>query len=601
MRKQEENLIFQMTEHLRGHFQTSEIMRIIICMVFLKWALAQAALSDYRAILVEIEEDKDLIADLTNFVRRVEEEYPALNGVLFSILPGRIDHNMEDLRAVSNSFWMKDWEGYNHEDLNGFFNELVMNADGQDDLFSTPQSIRDLMVQLITPKEGMIIMDLFSGLASSLAAINEAYKDYRPRLCGEEINFELYAIATMLCIVNHIDRVCMSQTNVYTNMEASADLYDYVIMDAPFALTATFEPHPVFHYGIPNRSAADWANIQIALHKLSPKGKAMSTIGIGGLNRKYDLKIRQGIIEADLLEAVIMLPSNLYANTNILTALLVFNKEKTQSRKHQTLFIDASKNFIKRSRKQNTMTADSIQQIIKTLESWSEISGYSSIVSSDTLKANDYDLLATIYLSAKTIQQRLGKSIALKEIAKVLPGVQLSPLEFEALTDNPTHYFINVKNLQADRIVYHDSDKIREKRMDWYGRFDINAYDLIMTTKGTSAKILMVPEDFKPSFISNNLTIIRVNQEKYSPHVLLKYLKSDIGNLVLDNITSGTGMRIINTGKIEVIEIPDYGVETCLEMGKQIKKNREQFQNVIDVAKAVFDEKEQLIEQKLGI
>ncbi len=44
-----------------------------------------------------------------------------------------------------------------------------------------------------------------------------------------------------------------------------------------------------------------------------------------------------------------------------------------------------------------------------------------------------------------------------------------------------------------------------------------------MTTKGTTAKAVIVPDDFKPSFISNNLTIIRVNNELYSPYVLLKY------------------------------------------------------------------------------
>lgn len=601
MQKQEENLVFRMTEQLRGHFQPNEIMRIIICMVFLKWALSQEALNDYRAILVEVEEDKDLIADLRNFVSKVEREYPVLNGVLFSILPGRIDDHVEDLRAVSNSFWLKDWQSYNPSDLNSFFNELVMDADGEGLLFSTPRSIRDLMVQMITPKNGMMIMDLFSGVGSTLAALHETYKIYEPRLCGEEINFELYGISTMLCLVNQIDRVCMSQTNVYANKEVSEELYDYILMDAPFAMTATFEAHPVFKYGIPSRSAADWANMQIALHKLSPNGKAITTISFGGLNRTSDVKIRKGIVEEDFIEAVILLPHRLYVNTDIPTALVIFNKQKIKEHKNQILLMDASKHYIRKSRKQNVITEEGLRQIISTLDSWSEVEGFSIIVNSEDLKANDFNLQATIYLNDKIIKQRLGQTIHLKDIAEVLPGVQLLPTDFKALKNNPTHHYLNVKNLQEDRLVYDDEDLIKEKRIDWCGRFDIKAGDLIITTKGTTAKIVMVPEDFKPSFISNNLAIIRVNKEKYSPYVLLKYLTSELGNLVLNNIATGTGIRIINIGKLEALEIPDYGTEKCLEIGEHIKKNHERYQKVVDDARMVFDEEDREIGLKLNL
>lgn len=599
MHKQDENLVFRMTEQLRGHFQPSEIKRIIICMVFLKWALAQDNLSDYRAILVEVEEDKDLIADLRNFVHRVEVEYPVLNGVLFSILPGRIDDHVEDLRAVSNSFWMKDWDGYPACDLSGFFNELVMDADGEEGLFSTPKSIRDLMVQIITPRQGMMVMDLFSGVASALVSVHEAYKDFKPRLCGEEINYELYGIATMLCLVNQIDRVCMSQTNVYTNREASPELYDYTLMDAPFALTATFEADPIFKYGIPNRSAADWANIQIALHKLNPKGKAITTISFGGLNRTSDARIRKGIIEEDLIEAVILLPHRLYINTDIPTALVIMNKNKPKAHKNHILLIDASKHFIRQNRKQNTMTEDGIHQIITTLNAWSEVDGFSTLVDMDMLKANDYNLQATVYLNAKVINQRLGKTIPLCDIATVLPGVQIPPTDFKALKSNPTHLYLNVKNLQEDKLVYDDAEFIHEKRLDWFGKFDIEAGDLIITTKGTSAKIIMVPEDFRPSFISNNLAIIRVDQEKYSPYVLLKYLKSDIGSLVVDNIATGTGIRIINTGNLEALRIPDYGTEKCLALGERIRVNLERYQEKVNEARRVFEMEEKMMVEEL--
>ena len=113
----------------------------------------------------------------------------------------------------------------------------------------------------------------------------------------------------------------------------------------------------------------------------------------------------------------------------------------------------------------------------------------------------------------------------LKEVAEILQGVQVSASDIEVLKRNAIHYFLNVKNIQDGEILYNDEERIRDKKVNWHGKYDIQASDIIMTTKATTAKAVIVSDDFQPAFISNNLTIIRVNQDKYSPYVLLKYLK----------------------------------------------------------------------------
>lgn len=599
MNKRDESLMFKMADILRGHFQAGEITRINICLIFLKWALTQDSLRAYRDQLIEVSEDKDLIEDLRRFVETVEAEYPILKGVLFSILPGRLDQNMDDLRAVSNAFWMNDWETYTQKDLVDLINDLVMNADGQEDILSTPEIIRSLMMQLIKPHQNMQVADLFSGVGSSLVTLYDYYKSFNPKLYGEEINFEMYGISSMLFVVNQMNHTNVLQKNVYSNPEAYCGAYDYVLMDAPFALSATLEENQIFKYGLPSRSAADWANFQIAAFKLNENGIAIATISTGGLNRSSDLKIRKGMIEDDLIEAAILLPSSLYAHTGIPTALLIFNKNKALERKNQILMIDASQNFVRKNRRQNTLTDEHLKHVIEIVQTWSERDGLSTIVDLDTLRNYEYNLQSTVYLNTKVIESKLGKSITLKEIAEVLPGVQVSPSDLETLKRNPTHYFLNVKNLQEDSLIYDDEERIRDKKINWYGKYDIQAGDLIMTTKGTTAKVVMVLEDFKPAFISNNLTIIRVNPEKYSAYVLLKYLKSDLGTLILDNITTGSGIRNINASKLETIEIPDYGIEKCIEVGERIKLSTLKYKKKMEDAKKQFEHESKQFDKEL--
>ena len=205
-----------------------------------------------------------------------------------------------------------------------------------------------------------------------------------------------------------------------------------------------------------------------------------------------------------------------------------------------------------------------------------------------------------MYINAKVIEN-LGKTIHLKDVAEVLPGVQVSKKDMKSLKVNPTHYFLNIKNIQEDGIVYDEEEKIRDKKVNWYGKYDIKAGDIIMTTKGTTSRLVVVPDDFKDSFISSNLTIIRVNKQKYDPYVLAKYLQSDIGRLVLENITTGATIKVINASKLENIEIPAYEYELIKRLGSRIKENELKLKARIKEAKETYNSENQKIMRLLKL
>lgn len=601
MNEQKDKVLFAVSDLLRGHFQSSEIARINIGMVFVNWALKHPEFSERSICRSEFRFAKSDGEQFREVAFQVEERYPSIKGVLISLLPNRFEQNISDLNALIEVFCLPHWDDLTAEELKDLFNSIVLDADGQDEVYSTPECIRILMTKLINPKENMKVVDLFSGVGSCLYSVYEAHQNFNPQLYGEEINFDMYGISNMLSIINGIWDMKIANKNVYSDVENAYQDFDIVLMDSPFALSTIFEENIVYKYGLPAKSAADWANYQIALYKLKESGRGIATISVGGLNRSTDSKIRKGIIEDDLIEAVILLPASLYTHTAIPTALMVFNKKKDKVRKNKILMIDASNQFVRRNRKQNTLTNQSIDEIIRLYENWTEKENQSVIVERETLAKNDYNLNASAYLNTIQIDSRLGESITLGDVAEILPGVQVSAEDIELLSRNATHYFLNVRHIQDDGIQYEEDERIRDKKINWYGKYDIQAGDIIMTTKGTTAKAVVVPDDYRPSFISNNLTIIRVNQAKYSPYVLLKYLKSDLGRMVLESVTTGAGVRIINASKLGSIKIPEFEVNKCLQMGEKIKLSTQEYMRQIQDAKRKYDEAEHEILEEMGL
>ena len=83
--------------------------------------------------------------------------------------------------------------------------------------------------------------------------------------------------------------------------------------------------------------------------------------------------------------------------------------------------------------------------------------------------------------------------------------------------------------------------------------------------------------------------------------MLLKYLKSDVGKLVLEKITSGSAVSVIGANKLKSIEIPDYDISLMKSIGDRIKKNESEYKIKLAELKENFDIENQRIMQELGI
>jgi len=124
--------------------------------------------------------------------------------------------------------------------------------------------------------------------------------------------------------------------------------FDRVIANPPFSLkgwgknTADNDQFGRFPYGTPPKNAGDLAFVQHMIASLNAEGVLGVVMPHGVLFRgSSEKKIRQGILEDDLLEAVIGLPSGLFYGTGIPACLLIVNKKKPVDRKGKVLFVNS--------------------------------------------------------------------------------------------------------------------------------------------------------------------------------------------------------------------------------------------------------------------
>jgi len=118
--------------------------------------------------------------------------------------------------------------------------------------------------------------------------------------------------------------------------------------------------------------------------------------GNAGSNRERD--IRKQFVDNDLVEAVLLLPENLFYNTPSPGIIIVINKAKPIERKDRILLINASKLFQK-GRPKNYLPEESTATIASTYHNWEEAEGMSKIITKEEATRNDYNLSPSRYVA----------------------------------------------------------------------------------------------------------------------------------------------------------------------------------------------------------
>lgn len=279
----------------------------------------------------------------------------------------------------------------------------------------TPQCVLDI-IGGITP--GGNVRDVCAGIGGLSLAKFKADNTVTLRL--EEYSKNAIAFMMLNLLIANIDaevvekNVLTGEELAYYKVESAASgfgqvvkvdmlgskKYDTVISNPPYSQSWIPQMDERFEgYKLAPKSKADFAFILDGIHSLNATGTAAFILPHGVLFRgQAEGDIRRKLIEDNLLDAVIGLPSNLFTNTSIPVCILVFKKNRANK---DVLFIDAQKDFVKNKNKnKNIMTAEQVEKVIKSYKDRAEIERYSSNISMSTILDNDYNLNIPRYIDS---------------------------------------------------------------------------------------------------------------------------------------------------------------------------------------------------------
>ena len=271
--------------------------------------------------------------------------------------------------------------------------------------FYTPPEVSDLIAELLDPQKGDSICDPACGSGSLLmkcgrkVVSNHDSKEYA--LYGQEAIGSTWSLAKMNMFLHGEDNHKIEWGDTIRNpklLDKNGDLmlFDIVTANPPFSLDkwgyeqAENDKFDRFRRGLPPKTKGDYAFISHMIETLKPVTGRMGVVVPHGVlfRGSSEGKIREKLINENLLDAVIGLPEMLFYGTGIPAAILIFKKQKSDD---SVLFIDASREF-KSGKNQNNLTEDNIAKIIATYRARASVDKYAYLATLQEIKDNDYNL-----------------------------------------------------------------------------------------------------------------------------------------------------------------------------------------------------------------
>ncbi len=300
--------------------------------------------------------------------------------------------------------------------------------------FYTPAAVSRLLARLAGPAPGNTICDPACGSGSLLIRAAEEVGSDNYALYGQEVNGATWALARMNMFLHSKDAARIEWCDTLNSPALIEDdrlmKFDVVVANPPFSLdkwgaeNAEKDKHKRFWRGIPPKSKGDYAFISHMVEIARPRsGRVAVIVPHGVLFRGgSEGRIRQALIEENLLDAVVGLPANLFTTTGIPVAILVFDRSREQGGANEyrkdILFIDASKEFAP-GKTQNLMTDEHIQKVIDTYRTRAELDKYSHLNSPVEIRENEYNLNIPRYVDTFEPEEEIDVAALQKEINRL--------------------------------------------------------------------------------------------------------------------------------------------------------------------------------------
>jgi type I restriction enzyme M protein len=272
--------------------------------------------------------------------------------------------------------------------------------------FYTPPEVSELLAALVDPQPGERICDPACGSGSLLIKCAKHVGSDNYALYGQENNGSTWALAMMNMFLHNVTSARIEWGDTLNNPllidNDKLMKFEVVVANPPFSLDKWGADHAPkdkfkrFHRGTPPKSVGDYAFIS---HMIETTQRVDGRVGVvvphGVLFRGgAEGTIRQKLIEENLLDAVVGLPSNLFFGTGIPAVILIFKRQKTDQ---SVLFVDASEGF-ETGTNQNYLRSKDIKRIVSAYRARVNIDKYAYVADFNELSENGFNLNISRYV-----------------------------------------------------------------------------------------------------------------------------------------------------------------------------------------------------------
>ena len=319
----------------------------------------------------------------------IERDNPSLKGVLTKdyARPALDKQRLGELIDLVGTIGLGDAESQRKDVLGRVYEYFLgqfASAEGKKGgQFYTPRSIVALLVAMIEPYKGRVY-DPCCGSGGMFVQSEKFVKEHRGRIgdiavYGQESNGTTWRLCKMNLAIRGIYADIQWGDSFYNDLHKDLKA-DFILANPPFNDSdwkgELLRDDARWRFGVPPVNNANFAWVQHFIHHLAPRGIAGFVLANGSMssNTSNEGEIRKNIVEADLVDCIVALPSQLFYNTMIPACLWFIARDKLNSkfrdRRGEVLFIDARKLGVMVDRRHRELTRKDIKKIADTYHAW---------------------------------------------------------------------------------------------------------------------------------------------------------------------------------------------------------------------------------------
>lgn len=452
---------------------------------------------------------------------------------------------------------LKTLDELNIENYSEFTNEVLNKLDDYLGIsrISTPSSEiyqSDLVAKLLNLQDEDIVLEIGSGYGSFLSYVGNINSSIK--LIGEEINKDVCDSSKM---VLEMSKANYSIENIDAIKNVKYPEFTKGFIFPPIGLrypTDIYERYQSINNTIFNlKSSCEWFFIYNALESMKEGGKIIAIVSDGVLFKAQDTNFRKYLLENNLIEGIISLPSGFLKGTAIKTNILILSKNNRKFK-----LFDASP-YLPENSKRKQISLNNINELYNAYQFCNRL------IDKDDIKTIDCNLTYSS-ITSKNLYEGMKNLINLNEVVEILKGSNLTISNFEDLiTEDDTDYLVLTSSDIDNGLI--DYKKLKHiNNGSKYEKFCAKDGDVIITSKSTKVKLAVINnKNNKKIIITGAMYILRPIENKIDGTYLKIFFDSLKGRQILQSAQKGSVITTISVYELESLKVP------CPEYKDQLK------------------------------